>query len=167
VVVDQLTEPLEVVMLLVDYFHADVNCKTADEHMSPLHYFFNKPLLGRFIVLRGGDILSENKWGETPLQICLEYDYDWIVQAFEATGCELALLQDFDRIDRCNQYLKILLKNGKYLQKIKLLQEKGDISISAELAREIHEEMCEEDLYKHMVTNNLETYEFLESLDLL
>ena len=165
---EQLTEPLEIIMLLVDYFHADVNCRTSDEFMTPLHYFFNKPLLGRFILLRGGDLFAENKYGETPLQICFDYDYDsWLVPALETTGCESALLQDFDRSDRCNQYIKILLKNGKYLDKIKILLDKGDISISADWAKEIQEEMCNEQVYAQMMANNLETYEFLESLAML
>jgi hypothetical protein len=33
----------------------------------------------------GGDILAKDPNGDSALSMCLEYEYDWIVPAFEGT----------------------------------------------------------------------------------
>jgi hypothetical protein len=158
-VVDDLPEPLETFILLVDTLGADVNSRDG-EGQSPLQCLFTKPILGRFILSRGGDILAKDESDESVLQMCLEYDYDWIVPAFGSTPHEAALLEDRAR---AGEYVRTLLRFGGYGGKVRELLADGlAVSIGTDEALEIMGEWQERgfDAAKQPV----ETFELLEEL---
>ena len=88
---DALIDPLETLVLLVDILGADVNA--CDEQGStPLHVFFARDMLSRFLILRGADILKKDSRGDSVLSLCMEYGYDQVVvSAYSASGGEAAL----------------------------------------------------------------------------
>ena len=58
--------------MLVDEGGADVNVR--DENSStPLHFLFSTPLMGRFLVSRGSDVMLSDNQGDSPLSLCLEF----------------------------------------------------------------------------------------------
>lgn len=154
---DSVKEPLELMMLLVDTLGADVNARD-EEGIAPLHSLFNEPVLGRYIVSRGGDIMSTDPNGDTVLQLCLEYGYDWILPAFEATGREKILLEDEEQ---ANKYAEILLAYGGCGIKVKELIEEGYVSISADTALDILDK-CRGNF--DSMKDPVETFELLESI---
>jgi hypothetical protein len=155
--VDSISEPLELFMLLVDNLGADPNARDGLGN-SPLHSLFSKPILGRFLITRGGDILAKDSAGDSVLQLCLEYGYDWIVPAVASAGREHAILED---PQRAHEYALCLLSLGGYGIKVKEFIEDGLVTISAEEALDIMDKV--QGNYENL-KDPVETFELLESL---
>jgi hypothetical protein len=155
---DSKTEPLEKLVLLVDKLGADVNAKDGNS-MTPLHSLFNRPSLGRFVLSRGGDVLTKNDDGESVLAMCAEYGYPWVLPAFMSMhGREAKLLED---PERAHEYATVLLSLWGYGTRVRELIEEGIVEISAEEATEIME-ACSGNFDN--MKEPVETFELLEML---
>lgn len=155
--IDTVSEPLELLMLLVDYLGADPNVRDTLGNC-PLHYLFSKPMLGRFIVSRGGDILAHDSSGDSVLQLCLDYGYDWIVPAVLSTGREAAILED---PVRAKEYSLCLLSLGGYGVKVKEFIDEGLVKISSDEALDILDK-CKGNFDN--MKDPVETFELLENI---
>ena len=205
---DELKAPLELFMLLVDRLGADVNARGEGEREGEgkqcgptlLHSLFSNPILGRFLVSRGADVLAEDctslslpspssslplslsppsspsssssssslslshpfplPMGDTPLRLCLEYGYDWIISSLESNGREkeISILQD---PKRAYIYGMTLLQYGGYGGKVREMIEEGWLSVDGDAALKIlerHHGRFEE------LKEAVETFELLEYL---
>jgi hypothetical protein len=115
--IEDIGNPLELLMLLIDLLGADPNI--CDEYGStPLHRLFSKPLLGRYLISRGADILRRDKNGESVLQLCLEYGYyeEWLGTAIDTLGKEAAILSSRSS---AFEYVRLILVFGGYASKIR------------------------------------------------
>ena len=157
---DELLEPLETFMLLVDDLKADVNAVNAATGNAPLHSIFNNPLLGRFLVSRGADVLLRDANGDSPLSLCIEYDYDYILPAFVAVGGETSLIDSGDEA-RLVQYASTLLLGG-YGVRVGELCAAGDIKLAADVALELLAQ-CRSVGFDSM-KEPVETFELLERI---
>jgi len=155
--IEQVNEPLEKMMMLVDKLGANVNACNEDTKSTPLHSLFNHPVLGRFILSRGADILAKDSNGDSPLSLCLEYGYDWIVPAFVANEGESRLKANQEK----TKEYAILLLVGGYASRVNDLLEEGIISISGEEALALLE--SNQNRYAELV-EPVETFELLEKL---
>jgi hypothetical protein len=155
--IEQVNEPLEKMMMLVDKLGADVNACNDDTKSTPLHALFNHPVLGRFILSRGADILAKDSNGDSPLSLCLEYGYDWIVPAFVANEGESRLKVD---PEKAKEYAILLLVGG-YASRVNDLLDEGVIFISGEEALALLE--SNQGRYQELV-EPVETFELLEKL---
>lgn len=157
--IEQVNEPLEKMMMLVDKLGADVNACHEDTKSTPLHSLFNHPVLGRFILSRGADILAKDSNGDSPLSLCLEYGYDWIVPAFVANEGESRLK---DNQEKTKEYAILLLVGG-YASRVNDLLEEGIITITGEEALALLE--SNQSRYSELV-EPVETFELLEKIAL-
>ena len=155
--IEQVNEPLEKMMMLVDTLGADVNACNDDTKSTPLHALFNHPVLGRFILSRGADILAKDSNGDSPLSLCLEYGYDWIVPAFVANEGE-SRLKVYP--EKAKEYAILLLVGG-YASRVSDLLDEGVINISGEEALALLE--SNQGRYQELV-EPVETFELLEKL---
>jgi len=130
---DELAEPLETLMLLVDDLKADINSVDANGS-TPLHSLFNRPLLGRFLVSRGADVLAKDANGESALALCIEYGYDYIVPSFVASGGEAVMFEDKAK---ALDYAITLVTAGGYGSKVAEMVNDGLVHISSDLALEL------------------------------
>lgn len=153
-----VTEPLETLVLLVDKLGADVNATGCDS-MTPLHSLFSNPALGRFILSRGGDVLSKDHYGDSVLSLCAEYGYSWVLPAFISMhGREAKLLED---PVRAHEYAVILLALWGFGARVKELVDEGIVSFSADEALELLDNCAYN--FGNM-KEPVETFELLESL---
>jgi hypothetical protein len=155
--IETINEPLELFMLLVDSLGADTNARDALGNC-PLHTLFNKPILGRFLITRGADILARDCNGDSVLQLCLEYGYEWIVPAISSTGRENAILED---PVRAKDYALSLLTFGGYGVKVRELIEDAGVVITADEALDIMDKV--QGNYDSL-KDPVETFELLEEL---
>ncbi len=79
-----IVAPLETLMFLIDNCKASVNATDFETGNTSLHYVFTNAVLGKFLVSRGADIMIKDNNGETPLSMCLEYGYTWIISSYKA-----------------------------------------------------------------------------------
>lgn len=108
-------------------------------------------------------MLAHDAFGETPLGLCLEYDYDYLVPAFIATGGEDALIKS-NQSGRITEYCEILLSMGGYGKRVSELVDGGSVQISGERALELLER-CRVLGYDRM-KQPVETFELLQKLAL-
>ena len=155
--IEQVNEPLEKMMMLVDNLGANVNASRSETKNSPLHSLFNHPVLGRFILSRGADILAKDNNGDCPLSLCLEYGYDWIVPAFVANDGESKLKENSEKV---KEYA-ILLMVGGYASRVSDLIDEEIVKITAEEALALLE--SNQNRYQELV-EPVETFELLENL---
>ena len=155
---DSLQEPLDTITILVDDLCADVNSTDATGR-SPLLSLFTDPVLGRFILSRGGDILLCDKTGSCALSLSMEYGIDWLLEAFESTGLESALLLSNNSV-RIKVYTSCLIVGGHALKAMEMINDKGIVYTPME-ANDL-KSICSEN------TDNMQdvdmTYELLTKL---
>jgi len=152
---DELAEPLETLMLLVDDLKANVNAVDASGS-TPLHSLFSRPLLGRFLISRGADLLAKDLNGESSLAMCIEYGYDYIVPSFVASGGEAILLENKEK---ALEYAVTLVTAGGYGSKVAEMVNDGLVHISADLALELLDQ-CRGSF--DTMKEPVETFELLE-----
>jgi len=153
---EDVVAPIDTLVKLINIYHADVNA--VDESGStPLHFLFNKSHLGNFLVSRGANILAKDKFGDSPLSLCIEYGYDWLLPAFEATDGA----SKFDKNEL--KEFAILLIHGGYGSRVRDLIDCGYVTITVEEALELMNRFHGN--YEGM-KEPVETYELLESLAL-
>jgi hypothetical protein len=129
-----LQEPLETITLLVIQFNADVN--TVDSQFkTPIMSLFTNPLLGRFIILNGGDILSYDDQGSCALSLTFEYGIEWMLEIFESSGLKDSLLKSGDII-RIRRYVYCLIFGG-YASRVNDILSLNLIEISSNDATEL------------------------------
>jgi len=106
---ESLKEPLETLIVLVDTLGADVNAADAShDGRTVLAAVFNMPLMGRILLMRGADpLMCDNHGSDSALQLCLEYDCDWMLSAMDA--CNLA---DSLKTDRLKEYCRQFIMGG-------------------------------------------------------
>lgn len=155
--IEQVNEPLEKMMMLVDKLGADVNASHSETKNTPLHSLFNHPVLGRFILSRGADILAKDNNGDCPLSLCLEYGYDWIVPAFVANDGESKLKGNTEKV---KEYIILLLVGG-YASRVSDLLNEEIVQITSEEALALLE--SNQNRYQELV-EPVETFELLENL---
>ncbi len=155
---DSLHEPLDTITLLVDDLHADVNSTDATGR-SPILSLFTDPILGRFILSRGGDILLCDKTGSCALSLSMEYGIDWLLEAFESTGLESALLLSNNLI-KIKVYTSCLIVGGYALKAAEIINDKG-IMYTATEANDL-KSICADNTDNMQDVNT--TYELLTKL---
>lgn len=129
-----LQEPLETITLLVIEFNADVN--TVDSQFkTPIMSLFTNPILGRFIMLNGGDILSYDDQGSCALSLTFEYGIEWMLELFESSGLKDLLLKSGDII-RIRRYIYCLIFGG-YASRVNDILSLNLIEISSNDATEL------------------------------
>jgi hypothetical protein len=155
---DSLHEPLDTITLLVDDLHADVNSTDATGR-SPILSLFTDPILGRFILSRGGDILLCDKTGSCALSLSMEYGIDWLLEAFESTGLESALLLSNNLI-KIKVYTSCLIVGGYALKAAEIINDK-EIMYTATEANDL-KSICADNTDNMQDVNT--TYELLTKL---
>ena len=155
---DSLHEPLDTITLLVDDLNADVNSTDATGR-SPILSLFTDPILGRFILSRGGDILLCDKTGSCALSLSMEYGIDWLLEAFESTGLESALLLSNNLI-KIKVYTSCLIVGGYALKAAEIINDK-EIMYTATEANDL-KSICADNTDNMQDVNT--TYELLTKL---
>ena len=152
-----LEEALETLMILCD-LGGDVNAKdTFAQGRSVLASVFNQPLLGRFLLMRGADPLQEDDDGESTLKLCVEYGYDWILEATQSSR----MITHFTQTSlRKRAYIEAVMVGGRG-STIKSLVEKGNLQLSSEEATDLLVS-CKQK--SHEMENPDSTYEILKQL---
>jgi hypothetical protein len=161
--IDFIQQPLELLMLLIDRLGADVNI--VDElGCTPLHRLFAKPLLGRYLVSRGADILRKDTTGESVLQLCIEYGYaeDWLLAALQTLGKESIILSN---PETAKEYIYQLVVLGGYGNKVRDLLTEKIVNITSAEALDMLDECRSrgEEAFASM-REPVETFELLEEL---
>ena len=118
---ESLKEPLETLIVLVDTLGADVNAVDAShDGRTVLAAVFNVPLMGRILLMRGADpLMCDSHGSDSALQLCLEYDCDWMLSAMDA--CKFA---DSLKIDRLKEYCRQFIMGG-YGSRVQRYSEKA------------------------------------------
>lgn len=133
---DNLAEPLDTFVLLIDLLGADVN-STDSAGRSLIQLMFTDPFLGKFLISRGADVLAVDGDGSCALSMSFEYGMEWMYQELEDSGKVEMLLasQDTKRIER----FAVCLVIGGYCSHLSQLLERGVVSISPTLATQLLE----------------------------
>lgn len=99
--------------------------------------------------------------GDSVLKLCFEYEYEWILPAFEKGGGEAKLFASADD-DRKLQYAVTLLMAG-YGTKVQEMIDDEVVVFTEEKAMEIMELCNAEDRFSSM-KEPVETFELLQTL---
>ena len=157
---DILDEPLETLVILTDYLHADINaCDPTAEGRSVLASVFSKPLLGKYLLTRGADPLLMDNVGDSALKLSLDYNYNWILEACESPN-QLSIIKK-DPL-KLKTYIEILIKTGRINHLIDKLEEQElNKSLSSNEAAKLMQSIN----FKEMDGEcGVKTFEFLEKM---
>ena len=152
-----IVAPLETLMFLIDNCKASVNATDFETGNTSLHYVFTNAVLGKFLVSRGADITIKDNNGETPLSMCLEYGYTWIISSYKANFEQNPTL--FGE-EHASKILLYLLEQG-YGQHVTDFVTSGIGKVSSDDALRIME-LHQGNFDK--LPQSVETYEILEQL---
>jgi hypothetical protein len=152
-----IVAPLETLMFLIDNCKASVNATDFETGNTSLHYVFTNAVLGKFLVSRGADVLIKDNNGESPLSLCLEYGYTWLLSSYKANFEQNSTLFSEEHASRLLIYL---LEHG-YGQYVADYVSSGIGKVSTDDALRIMEmhQGCFDKL-----PQSVETYEILEQL---
>ena len=107
---DSLEDGLNTFKFLVEIMHADVNITNAHDGRSALCSLFNVQDIGTYLIQKGADIFMKDNYGTSVLDLCVEYNEIWIMEAFEASlDGKSCLINDFSNL---TDYLSALILCG-------------------------------------------------------
>jgi hypothetical protein len=103
--------------------HADVNIADGTDGRTPLGALFNNPELGTYLMKQGADMFLRDNQGESILEMCMEYDEYWILQAFQDIEGERKIITDQVKL---REYVIALILGGFASRASLFLDETGE-----------------------------------------
>ena len=96
---DSLQDGLDTFKFLVEIMHADVNTTDAHDGRTALGSLINAQEIGTYLIQRGADLFMKDKNNTSVLDLCIEYNELWILDAFQATeNSEIDLFSDKEKL---------------------------------------------------------------------
>jgi hypothetical protein len=148
--------------MLVEDFKADVNAKTV-EGETIMTRWFSHPMLGRYLVARGVNILEKGTGphaGMSALEYSAMYGISWVLEAFVGSAGETALLANACDSD-VKRYVMGLIRAG-FARAAEAVLSKRDVAIDPTVACDLLDELRMGNF--DGMREPIETYQLLEQL---
>ena len=164
---DTLAQPLPTLQLFVEALKADVNYQESDTGKTLLHHLVSqdKEALGAYLIARGANIFIEDfttagAVPQCPLSLSLKSRCDWLLQAFQSSGRQNALIESRNA-ELIFKFATYLIFAG-YAEQASAVVASGALRISGEDASELLKS-CQGENFQNM-RDPVGTFELLESL---